>query len=106
MNDTERQVLDRFKAALQRHFEVFEVILFGSRARGDAEVFSDMDVIIIVEGDTDDASQDIVSDCAWEACFRSGIVLVPLVFSRSEWESEAIRGSLLGKAVAREGLVV
>jgi len=106
MNDLEKQVLDRFKAALQERLHVFEIILFGSRARGDADPLSDMDVVVILDGEADDHSRDLVSDCAWEAGFESGIVIAPIVFSRTEWETDASRHSLLGKAVAQEGLPV
>jgi len=104
MNAIERKVLERFKAALVERLEVSEIILFGSRARGDAEVFSDMDVIVVLAGAADDRSRDVVSDCAWEAGLEAGIVLVPIVFSRAEWASSAARFSLLGKAVAQEGI--
>jgi len=106
MNDLEKQILDRFKMLLTERLRVFEIILFGSRARGDADPLSDMDVVVILDGEADDHSRDLVSDCAWEAGFESGIVVVPVVFSRTEWESHACRYSLLGKAVALEGLAV
>jgi uncharacterized protein len=104
MTATERQVLDRFKAALHRSLDVADIILFGSRARGDAEEFSDMDVIVVIEGEVDRRVRDLVSDAAWEAGFEAGIVMVPVVFPRSEWESDAVRYSLLGRAVAQEGV--
>lgn len=106
MNDLEKLVLDRFRTLLRERLHVIEIILFGSRARGDADAFSDMDVVVILEGEADDHSKDVVSDCAWEAGFESGIVVVPIVFSRTEWETDSSRHSLLGKAVAQEGLAV
>jgi predicted nucleotidyltransferase len=106
MNDLENQVLGRFKSLLKERLPVFEIILFGSRARGDADALSDMDVVVILDGDADDRSRGMISDCAWEAGFEAGIVVVPIVFPRTEWESDAARNSLLGKAVAREGLSV
>lgn len=106
MNDVEKSVLERFKTLLRERLHVFEIILFGSRARGDADMFSDMDLVVILDGEADDRSRDVVSDCAWEAGFESGIVVAPIVFSRAEWETDASRYSLLGKAVAQEGLAV
>jgi predicted nucleotidyltransferase len=106
MNDRERQVLDRFKAALRRRVDAFEIILFGSRARGDADRFSDMDLVVIIEDEVDERSRDTVSDCAWEAGFESGIVVAPIVFSRTEWDTDTSRYSLRGKAVAQEGIAV
>jgi uncharacterized protein len=106
MHDVERQVLDRFKSSLRERLNVFQIILFGSRARGDADSFSDMDVVVILDAEADDRSREMVSNCAWEAGFEFGIVVAPIVFSRAEWETDASRHSLLGKAVVQEGLAV
>jgi len=106
MNDTERTVLGKFKAALQEKLGNATIILFGSRARRDAEPFSDMDLVVILEGEADERSRDVASDCAREAGFDVGIVVVPVVFGKTEWEAGVAHSSLLGKAVAQEGLQV
>jgi predicted nucleotidyltransferase len=38
MQTIEKQVLDRFKALLQERLPKHQIIMFGSRARGDAEL--------------------------------------------------------------------
>ncbi|MGB9623296.1 MAG: nucleotidyltransferase domain-containing protein [Phycisphaerae bacterium] len=106
MDATEKVVLDRFKALLSRRVRVHRIILFGSRARGDADPQSDMDVAVILDGVSDDKARDAVSDCAWEAGFDQGIVVVPVVFGRGEWENGPERYSLLAQAVQAEGLEV
>ncbi|MBI5843693.1 MAG: nucleotidyltransferase domain-containing protein [Deltaproteobacteria bacterium] len=40
--------VSRLKSLLQEKVRLHEVILFGSRARGDAEPDSDMDVLVIL----------------------------------------------------------
>ncbi len=102
----ERLVLDRFKALLTQRVAVQEVILFGSRARGDADPDSDVDVVVVLADESDDADRDVVSDCAWEAGFPAGIVIVPVVFTRREWEEGPDRHSLLAQVVRAEGVVV
>lgn len=106
MNTTEKVVLDRFKALLSKRVRVYRIILFGSRARGDADPQSDMDVAVILDGAADDQARDAVSDCAWEAGFDQAIVVVPVVFGREEWENGPERYSLLAQAVQAEGLEV
>lgn len=106
MTSTEKQVLAKFKADLTKRLRVSNIILFGSRARGDADALSDMDLIVILEEEADDLARDIVSDCAWEAGFDHGMVLVPIVFSARDWEADVVRHSLLGKAVVQEGLAL
>lgn len=106
MTPTEQKVLDRFKAALQRHFTVSRIVLFGSRVRDDANSFSDMDIIVVIDGETNESERATVSDCAWQAGFEDGIVVVPIVLTKDEWEQGAFRSSLRGRAVTQEGLTV
>lgn len=106
MNQTEETILRRFRNLLTKRLRLGGLILFGSRARGDAEPLSDLDVIVILEGMVSDADRDYVSECAWEAGFDSGIVVVPVVFSRQEWETGPESRSLLVQAVKAEGVPV
>lgn len=102
----EKTILDRFRALLAKRVNVYKLILFGSRARGDAEANSDMDVLVVLDGTPTDKDFDYVSECAWEAGFEHGIVVVPVVYARHEWESSPERYSLLALAVEREGVLL
>jgi predicted nucleotidyltransferase len=106
MNIIEKNVLDLFKALLSKRLSLYRVILFGSRARGDAMPYSDMDVLVILNESTSEQDNDYVSDCAWEAGFEHGIVIVPVVFTREEWENSPERYSLLAQAVREEGVLI
>ena len=106
MNEIEKTVIDRFKSLLLKRLIVYKMILFGSRARGDADPFSDMDVVVILDDTCTDRDFDYVSDCAWEAGFEHGIVVVPVVFTRQEWENSPERYSLLAQAVELEGMTI
>ena len=105
MSNSEKIVLDRFKALLSEHVKVYKLILFGSRARGDADPDSDLDVLTVLDDCVTDPVRDFVSDCAWEAGYELGIVVVPVVFSRQEWEEGPERFSLLAQAVQAEGIL-
>jgi predicted nucleotidyltransferase len=104
MNEIDKAVLGRFKSLLEKRVTLHKMTLFGSRARGDADSQSDMDVVLILEGTIDDETRDYISDCAWEAGFEKGIVVVPVVFTRDEWDKGPESGSLFVKAVEADGV--
>lgn len=106
MDANEQKVIESFKTLLQKKISVHKIILFGSRARGDASPYSDMDVVVITEKTLDEQEIDYISDCAWEAGFENGIVIVPVVFSKHEWENSPERYSLLAQAVEMEGVAI
>lgn len=103
MHRFEKQILEAFANLVQKKVSLHSVVLFGSRARGDAEPDSDMDVLVIVD-DLTEKDEDYISECAWEAGFASGVVVVPVVFSRVEWENGPERYSLLAEAVKSDGV--
>lgn len=105
-NKTEKIVLDRLKALLSERVGLHSLTLFGSRARGDADPDSDLDVLVVLDSQPTDRGRDLISDCAWEAGFEYGLVVVPVVFEKREWEDGPERYSLLSQAVHAEGIPI
>jgi|TARA_B100000315_G_C14455387_1_gene531144 predicted nucleotidyltransferase len=106
MNKNEKNILDTFKSSLQKRLPIYKIILFGSRARGDSTRYSDMDVVVIVDKNFDKNEGEYISDCAWEAGFEKGIVVVPVIFTRDEWENSPERYSLFAQAIEAEGVPI
>ena len=50
--------------------------------------------------------EEYISEYAWEAGFPSGIVIVPVVYFRNEWENGPERYSLLAQAIKSEGVTL
>ena len=105
MTSLEKNILDKFKLLLMKRVKLHYLVLFGSRARGDAEPDSDMDVLVVVDELTKEV-EDYISDCAWEASFKHGIVMVPIIFSINEWDRSPERRSLLAEAIREEGIFI
>ena len=91
---------------MNRMLPRYSLTLFGSRARGDADEQSDMDVLVIVEQPEDYELLMFVYDCAYEAGLECGILLNVVVVSRDRWENSPERSSLLAEAVRQEGIAV
>lgn len=58
---------------------------------------------MIIDKPTEDI-EEYVSSCAWEAGFEHGMVIVPVVYSKEEWETGPDRFSLLARAIEMEGV--
>jgi uncharacterized protein len=106
MTEKEWELVHRFKSLVEQKLQVHQMIVFGSRARGDAEEESDLDVLVIVNEPETRRISELISECAWETCFGSGIILSPLMMSRDRWENGPERSSLLASAVREEGIPV
>lgn len=104
MTEQDRKLVAQFRYLLeQRKVELHELTVFGSRARGDGDHDSDLDVLVVTGHDTRSV-RDAISDCAWEAALGSGVVIATTVISRTDWETGPERSSLLAQAVRQDGI--
>ena len=106
MTDQDRVILERLKQRLSERLSLRRVILFGSRARGDADADSDMDVLVVLNGPVNPWEEEYVRECAWEAGVEQSIVLVPVTVARDEWEEGPLSSSLLAIGVAQDGVAI
>jgi len=106
MKSNELELVLKFKSLVEKKLHVHKMFVFGSRARGDAAPDSDLDVLVVIEEEETQPISEFISDCAWEACFESGIILTPVVYSRNEWESGPEQAGLLAQTVHQEGIPV
>jgi uncharacterized protein len=106
IKDSDRTVVERFKRSMIEHgVPLSKIIVFGSRARGDAKPDSDLDVLVLVEH-LPPSMRKIISHCAWEVGFEAGILIQTVVMTRDEAEHGPEQSSLLMLAVKDEGIPV
>ena len=106
IQDSDRALVERFKSLLiERGIPLYKTIVFGSRARGDAEPDSDLDVLVLVER-LNPTLRKTISHCAWEVGFEAGILIQTVVMTREEAEQGPEQSSLLMLAVKEEGVPV
>ncbi len=91
---------------LQQRVKLYQIFLFGSRARGDADTESDMDVLVVVDQPANRETREAVSECTWRAGFDAGIVVTAVLFTRDEWENGPEYYSPLAEAVRADGVLV
>jgi predicted nucleotidyltransferase len=105
MTEHDFAIASSLKQRLESAVSLLDFRVFGSRARGDADEYSDMDVFVEVER-LDKGLKDRILDIAWEVGFENFLVIAPLIFSRDELENSPLRSSSIVKAIAAEGIPV
>ena len=105
MIDKDLQIVERFKELVSKKVKIHELKVFGSRARGDANPESDLDVLVVVE-QLDHIIERYISDCAWEAGFPEDVIVMPVAISLDTLRNRPIRESVFIKNVYREGIAV
>ncbi len=96
-------ILNRFRAALDEAYgkRIERVVLFGSRARGDARADSDYDVAVFLE-DLDNFGQEAgrIAEIETDILYDTGAVISAMPFRAGSYQE---RTGLMGE-LRREGL--
>ena len=101
------QALHLFAERIMAKYDVLELMLFGSRARGDQARDSDADVAVLLRGHHQRLlpTKLAMADDAFDVLLATGIRIQPLPIWEDEWaDPDHSANPQLLKNIAREGL--
>ena len=105
MTKKDYEIAKELKEKLSKIVHLVDFRVFGSRARGNQDEYSDMDVFIEVES-LGKESEERLHDVAWEIGFENSIYISPLIFTRYEVEDSPLKVSPIIKNITAEGVKV
>ena len=100
------KVVSEFKRKVTEAFPEAEIILYGSKARGEGGEFSDLDLLVILDGVVNTSIEDRIYDLGYELELKHGVILGILVQSRKFWDSDLARAMPLRWNIDREGVKI
>ena len=103
MMPKEYETARKLKERLSEVVQLIDFRVFGSRARGDEDEYSDLDIFIEVDS-LDKELKDKMLDIIWEVGLEHLIVISPLIFTRDEIENSALRSSEIVRNISDEGV--
>ena len=103
MTPRDYNIARELKKRLAEAVELLDFKVYGSRARGDDDEFSDLDVFIEVAS-LDRKAKDLISDITWEVGLENSIVISPLIFTSNEIENSPLRASPILININEEGI--
>ena len=103
MNPRDVSIAREYKRRLAEAVELIDFKVYGSKARGDEDEFSDLDVFIEVAS-LDRKARDLIYEIAWEVGLENLIVISPLVFTEDEIENSPLRASPILININEEGI--
>lgn len=98
--------MEKWKTRYPRSLK--QIILYGSRARGDFKAFSDIDLLFVFQGDKP-FLQNVrgeVSDFTTPFNLNEEVLLQPFVMSEEEWKKPSFKTFLLIEKIRREGIAL
>lgn len=83
-----------------------EIILYGSRARGDAEPDSDYDLLILTEKEATLQREDHFRGQIYPLELETGAVITVMLYNRQTWESPLYKAMPFHQNVERDGVTL
>jgi len=92
--------------ALKSELPVSKVILFGSKARGQGDIYSDIDILVIMSCPVTTQVRGVVSDKLAEINLQNDVLLSSVVVFEKDWSDGLIRYMPIYTEVQRDGCEV
>ena len=81
-----KDIVMQIQMLMRRLFPSAEVILYGSEARNEARPDSDIDLLILVDGDKLTLKQeDAITTPLYELELQTGVTISPIVMLKKQW---------------------
>jgi uncharacterized protein len=102
----EKEAIEAAAQLLKQRFNVENVILFGSKARGDADAYSDIDLLLISPQELHWKEEKEIVDALFDIGMEYDVIFSPLFTSSEEWEKGMFRSFPIYKEITKEGALV
>jgi len=103
LTHNERQALDELRSLLAARCEPLRITLIGSKARGNSDAESDIDVVLVLRR-LDSRLQTEVFEMCFDISLRNDVLLQPVLYSEKEFKSPLTRATPFYQAVIAEGI--
>lgn len=100
------QIVEKIRQVVNAVNPTAETILYGSQARGSARADSDVDLLILLDGDGEKpsiAQEETITWPLYELELQTGIQISPLVMLKKQWYNRPIKTPFYYN-VMREGI--
>ena len=104
LNGRDRQAVEQAAATLRERFPVERVVLFGSKARGDDDAESDIDLLVLTSRPTSHSEKDQMVEALFPLELDLNVVITPLVVSTEEWEHGLYQVLPIRREVEQDGV--
>ena len=102
----EEKAIEEAARTVKSQFPVEEIILFGSKARGDHDAFSDIDLLLVTTKSLHWKDEKAIVELLFDIGMAHDVIFTPLFVSKEEWKGGAFARFPIYEEILRDGAVI
>jgi predicted nucleotidyltransferase len=106
LKSNEKKALNELKAQLKQKISNIEIILYGSKARGDSEEFSDIDLLILVDEKVNRELKERINNIRYDIELKYDVVFGLILENKEFWDSKLADAMPFHRNVEKEGILL
>ncbi len=106
LTEIERQAIQDVAKILKEKYPIQRVIIFGSKARGDYDEHSDIDLLLISSRPLKWQEERTITEELFDIGMEFDVIFSPLFVSLAEWEGENFAEFSVYSEILRDGAIV
>lgn len=106
LKENEIRALKELKQRLLKDYPDAEIIFYGSKARGDFDEESDIDILVLLNREVDDYLREEIFSMSFKVELKFDVIFGVLVESKEFWNSDLARAMPIHWNIDKEGIPV
>ncbi|RZV36961.1 MAG: nucleotidyltransferase domain-containing protein [Candidatus Acidulodesulfobacterium acidiphilum] len=106
LKDNEIKAVEELKKTILGIYPDAEIILFGSKARGDYTEDSDIDILILLNTEVNSKLEEKIIGDIYDIELKYGLLFGPLIKNINDWNNDYKGNPFLKENILREGMFI
>ncbi|MCL5770675.1 MAG: nucleotidyltransferase domain-containing protein [Actinobacteria bacterium] len=106
LKENEKKALLELKKKLLERFPLVEIVLYGSKVRGDFDKESDIDVLIILKNKVDNSLREKIFSISFKIELKYDVIFGIMVETEDFWNSSLAKAMPIHWNIDREGILI
>ncbi len=106
LKDNEIKAVEELKKTILDIYPDAEIILFGSKARGDYNEDSDIDILILLNTEVNSKLEEKIIGDIYDIELKYGLLFGPLIKNINYWNNDYKGNPFLKENILREGMFI
>lgn len=106
LKDNEKKAIREATKILKERFPVSEVIMFGSKARGDSDKESDIDLLILTTQPLHWKKRHAIIEALFEVEMKHDVMISIVVNTVHDWQEGICTVLPIHEEISREGIMI